>query len=71
MENEIENNYNSMLANYPDILEVEDLQQIFNIGKNQAYGLVNSNQIVSFKMGRIHKIPKANVIAYIRQYQVA
>lgn len=71
MENEIKNDYNSMLANYPDILEVEDLQQIFNIGKNQAYDLVNSNQIVSFKIGRIHKIPKANVIAYIRQYHVA
>lgn len=70
-EEKIEKVYTSLLAEYPDILEIEDLQHIFNIGRSQAYRLVKDKQIASFKMGRIHKIPKANVIAYIRQYQVA
>lgn len=71
MENKSENIYVSMLADYPDILEIEDIQHIFNIGRTQAYRLINDKYIASFKMGRIHKIPKSNVIAYIKQFEVA
>lgn len=67
----IEDRYISILANYPDILSIEDLQHIFNIGRTQAYKLVNDKHIISFRMGRTHKIPKTNVINYIKQFEVA
>lgn len=54
-----------MLDNYEDILTVDDLVDLLKIGRNTAYQLINTGQIKSIKLGRIHRIPWQNVIAYI------
>ncbi|CAM4344460.1 excisionase family DNA binding protein [Paenibacillus endophyticus] len=54
-----------MLDNYEDILTVNDLADMLKIGKNTAYQLINTGQIKSVKLGRIHRIPRQNVIDYI------
>ena len=51
-----------MLHEYPDILTVGQLQQVLKIGRNTAYKLLNDNVIKSKRIGKIHKIPKNNVI---------
>ena len=56
-----------MLQEYPDILTVEQLQQILKIGRNTAYKLLNENVIKSKRIGKIHKIPKFNVIEYLKK----
>lgn len=50
---------------YPDVLEVEQLTEALMIGKNSAYKLLKSGKLTSFKIGRIYKIPKVSLIAYI------
>ncbi|SED14238.1 helix-turn-helix domain-containing protein [Paenibacillus sp. GP183] len=56
-----------MFHDYGDILNVEELMDILQIGRNSAYILLNSGQIKSFKVGRKHRIPRGNVIDYIIQ----
>ncbi|MCL1793750.1 MAG: helix-turn-helix domain-containing protein [Oscillospiraceae bacterium] len=56
-----------MLHEYPDILTVGQLQQVLKIGRNTAYKLLNDNVIKSKRIGKIHKIPKNNVIEYLNK----
>ena len=55
-----------MFRSYPDIDTVEQLCAMLNVGKNTAYNLVTQNVIHSVKIGRIYKIPKINVIRYLK-----
>lgn len=54
-----------MFENYPDIVSVEQLQKMLNIGRNTAYKLINENYIKSIKIGKIYKIPKIYIEDYI------
>ncbi|MCC5910062.1 MAG: helix-turn-helix domain-containing protein [Clostridiaceae bacterium] len=54
-----------MFEEYDEIITVDELMEILMIGKNTAYQLLNSGEINSFKIGRVHKIPKIAVEEYI------
>lgn len=56
-----------MFNDYPDIVSIKQMMVMLNIGRNTAYNLINTNQIKSIKIGRIHKIPKINIIKYIEK----
>ena len=55
-----------MFRSYPDVLDVKDLQRALGVGKTTAYALVESNQIPNFRIGRIYKISKADLINYVQ-----
>ncbi|HEY5525520.1 MAG TPA: helix-turn-helix domain-containing protein [Clostridium sp.] len=55
-----------MFENYKDVVNIEELTQMLDIGKNKAYELINSGIIKSFKIGKIHKIPKVWIMDYIQ-----
>lgn len=46
------------IEQYPDVLEVKDIQQILRIGRRQAYELIHSKQFHSVKIGKSIKISK-------------
>lgn len=50
---------------YPDVLEVRDLQKMLKIGRNTALDLLTSGTIFSFRIGNRYKIPKKSVITYV------
>ncbi|WP_055669431.1 helix-turn-helix domain-containing protein [Desnuesiella massiliensis] len=54
-----------MFNQYEDLLNVEELCEILGVGKNIAYGILNSGEIKAFRTGRIWKIPKIAVEDYI------
>ena len=54
-----------MERKYDDVFTIKDLMDYLAIGKNKAYELVNSGEIPSFRIGRVIKIPKDAVRAYI------
>lgn len=56
---------NDMFLDYPDVVSVEQLMEMLQIGQVLAYKLVKSGTIKSRKIGREYKIPKINVIAYL------
>ena len=63
------NNYTQeMFADYPDVVDVSGLQSMLgNIGKQTAYELVRKGTIKAIKVGKLYRIPKVNVIAFLTQ----
>lgn len=48
-----------------DMITVEELQEILQIGRVTAYQLLNSGEIKAFRIGRFWKIPRAAVAEYV------
>ena len=51
-----------MLEEYKDVINVKDLCEILNIGKNTAYKLLKNNDIPNCRLGKKYIIPKFGVI---------
>lgn len=56
-----------IFADYPDVVTVDQLMKMLQIGQVLAYRLVKSGEIKSRKVGREYKIPKKNVIQYLNE----
>lgn len=54
-----------MFEQYNDLVTVEELCEMFLIGKNAAYKLLSSGQLKSFRYNRVWKIPKQGIIEYV------
>ncbi|MBQ2277550.1 MAG: helix-turn-helix domain-containing protein [Clostridia bacterium] len=50
---------------YPDVLSVNDVAALLQLGRNNAYKLVQSGKLQSVRIGRIHKISKKSLIDFI------
>lgn len=60
--------YKSMFKDYPDVVNVKELQLMLGgISKKLAYHLLQNNIIKSIKIGRQYKISKADVILYLTE----
>lgn len=60
--------YKSMFKDYPDVVNVRQLQTMLcGISKKLAYHLLQNNIIKSIKIGRQYKITKADVILYLTE----
>ena len=57
----------NIFEEYDNIVERKQLQDMLHIGKNTAYKLLNDGDIKSIRIGKIHKIPKINVIEYLNR----
>ncbi len=68
MNNNSQKYYKSMFKDYPDIVNVKQLQiMLGGISKKLAYTLLKNNLINSIKIGRQYKIAKVDVILYLTQ----
>ena len=67
-----DNNYTQeMFANYPDVVDVSGLQSMLgNISRQIAYELVRKGTIKAIKVGKLYRIPKINVIAFLTKNTV-
>ena len=54
-----------MFNQYKDIITVDELCEMLHIGRNLAYRMLKNRDVTSVRIGRVHRIPKANVIQYI------
>ena len=61
----------SMLDNYPDVLSFRQVMEITHIGRNLLLRLLNSGEIPAFKMGKLWKVYKQDLIQYMSQCQWA
>ena len=64
-----DNNYTQeMFADYPDVVDVSGLRAMLgNIGRQTAYELVWKGTIKAIKVGKLYRIPKINVIAFLTE----
>ena len=56
-------NFDSM----PLVLSVEDVADTLAIGRNKAYGLVNSGTIKALKIGKHYRVPREEFIDFIKK----
>ena len=61
---EIQTMYEVMFTDYPDIVNVAQVQSMLNISRHLAYSLINDGYINGMKIGNAYRIPKINVIRY-------
>lgn len=54
-----------MFDAYDDVVPIEDLMEMLDIGRNKAYELLKSGQIKSFKVGKSYRIPKMCIQNYV------
>lgn len=54
-----------MLENYSDVLQIKDIMEILDIGRNSAYKLIGNGSIKSLRIGRNIRIPKVYLIDYL------
>lgn len=57
--------YKSVFANYPDVVTVEQMSEMLGISTKTAYRMLKNNEIEHFMIGRIYKIPKYYILAYL------
>lgn len=60
-----------MLDNYPDVLSFRQVMEITHVGRNLLLRLLNSGEIPAFKMGKLWKVYKQDLIQYMSQCQLA
>ena len=58
-----------VLDEYSDVLSVQDLREILNVGRNAAYELLGQGEIPAFRIGRNWKIPKESVMDYLGKWR--
>lgn len=55
-----------MLNNYKDILSVQDVMEILQVGRNTAYEYIRSGEIPNKKVGNKYIIPKIGLENYLK-----
>ena len=55
-------NYDAM----PLVLNVEDIADTLDIGRNKAYALVNTGTIKALKIGQHYRIPRDEFIKFVK-----
>lgn len=53
------------LAEYPDVLNFNQLCEILHIGRHNGYQLLQSNIIKHVRVGRKYIIPKTSVVEFL------
>ena len=60
--------YNTVLKAYPDVLTVEEMSRALGVSTKTGYRLVRENKIITLKIGRSYRDPKANLLSYLRLF---
>ncbi|MCQ2485220.1 MAG: helix-turn-helix domain-containing protein [Clostridia bacterium] len=55
----------ALFSEYPDVITVDDLQNMLKIGRNSAYDILKTGMIKTIKIGKKYIIPKQSVINFL------
>ena len=61
---ELQAMYEVMFTDYPDIVNVAQVQSMLKISRHPAYALISDGSIPGMKIGNAYRVPKINVIRY-------
>ena len=60
------NTYDQMFKDYPEILDIDQMSAMLGVSTKTGYKIINDEKISCIKVGRAYRIPKINVIKYLR-----
>ena len=59
--------YRFMFREYPDVVNIDQMcHMLGGIGKKTGYRLLREKKIEAFKIGKSYKIPKIQIISYLK-----
>jgi len=58
--------YKSVFKEYPDVLDAKQVSTLLGVSTKVVYRLLRDGSIVSLKIGREFRVPKVNVMKYIK-----
>lgn len=61
----MQNEYD-LFKDYPDIVNITDIQKMLKIGRNNTYELLKSGKIHTLRVGKKYIIPKQSVIDFVK-----
>lgn len=64
---ELQELYQMMFPDYPDIVTVKQLREMLGVSRALAYKLISDGEIQAVKIGTSLKIPKVSVINYVTE----
>ena len=56
--------YKLMLKDYPDVMSIEQMCEILSISTKTGYRILREGKILSLKVGRAYRIPKAHLFTF-------
>jgi excisionase family DNA binding protein len=57
----------TMFSNYPDVLDIKQVCEMLNIGRNNAYIMIKNNVITSVRIGRKIRVSKESLVDFINK----
>jgi len=60
--------YRIVFKEYPDILDVKQVSKLLGVSTKTVYKLLRDGTLDSLKIGREFKIPKVNVMKYVKVF---
>ena len=60
--------YRIVFKEYPDILDVKQVSILLGVSTKTVYRLLRSGSLSSLKIGREFRVPKVNVMKYVKVF---
>ena len=60
--------YHNVFKDYPDIMDVKQVSSLLGISTKTAYRLLHDGSLSSLKIGREFRVPKVNIMKYIKVF---
>jgi len=58
--------FSVVFKDYPDILDVKQVSELLSVSTKTVYRLLKSGTIDSLKIGREFRVPKVNIMRYVK-----
>jgi DNA binding domain, excisionase family len=62
----LEEIYRVVFKDYPDILDVKQVSRLLGVSTKTVYRILGNGELESLKVGREFRVPKVNVMKYIK-----
>ena len=60
--------YRMVFTDYPDVLDVKQVSTLLGVSTKTVYRLVHEGTLDSLKVGREFRVPKVNVMKYVKVF---
>lgn len=60
--------YRIVFKEYPDVMDVKQVSKLLDVSTKTVYRLLRDGSIASLKVGREFRVPKVNVMKYMKVF---
>jgi len=60
--------YRVVFKEYPDVMDVKQVSNLLGVSTKTVYRLLRDGSLISLKIGREFRVPKVNVMKYVKVF---